>query len=199
MGKLLLLFTVVPLVELYLLLYLGRVLGFWSTVAIVFVTGVAGATLAKRQGARVLANWRESLASGTMPEEGVLGGVLVLVGGVLLVTPGVFTDLVGLSLLVPVTRALWARAVRAWLERRIQQGDVTVMTMGSMSGFGVDPRAAGPRRPRERGSSGYTGRPGRNPGPGPSVVIDVEGYEVPSDRDGSGEPRLHTTDDDQPS
>lgn len=70
MGKLLLLFTVVPLIELYLLLYLGRVLGFWSTVAIVFVTGVAGATLAKRQGARVLANWRESLASGTMPEEG---------------------------------------------------------------------------------------------------------------------------------
>ena len=170
MAKLILLFTLVPLIELYLLLYLGRVLGFWTTVAIVLTTGLAGAALAKSQGARVLASWQEALAGGSMPAEGVLGGVLVLVGGVLLVTPGVFTDLVGLSLLVPVTRAFWATRVRAWLERRVAAGDLQGMSMGSMSVSGFDPRA-----PRGKGA------PRREPGRG--GVIDVEGYEVPPARD----------------
>jgi UPF0716 protein FxsA len=183
-AKLILLFTLVPLIELYLLLYLGRVLGFWTTVGIVLTTGFAGAALARSQGARVLADWQGALAGGTMPAEGVLGGVLVLVGGVLLVTPGVFTDVVGLSLLLPVTRAFWAKHVRAWLERRVANGDVQVMSVGSVSVSGFDPRA--PRAPRVPGRGGA---PRREPGPG--GVIDVEGYEVPSEdrREDPREPR----------
>ncbi len=83
-GKLLLLFTVVPLVELYLLLVIGSSIGFWPTVAIVLTTGLLGAWLAKSEGLRVYRKWQASLAQGRLPEEGVLGGLLVLVGGVLL-------------------------------------------------------------------------------------------------------------------
>ncbi|MCB9627613.1 MAG: FxsA family protein [Sandaracinaceae bacterium] len=164
MAKFVLLFTLVPLIELYLLLYLGRVLGFWTTVGIVLATGLLGAALAKSQGRRVIASWQEALAGGSMPAEGVLGGVLVLIGGVLLVTPGVFTDLVGLSLLVPVTRAFWAKHLRAWLEKRVQSGDVQVMSMSSFSMSGFDATSPRAQRGDRRGAG---------------AVIDVEGYEVP--------------------
>lgn len=127
MGRILfVLFTVVPLVELYLLVQLGRHLGPWASVGLVLVTGVLGAGLAKREGWRVLRRWQESLARGEMPEEGLLGGVLVLVGGVLLVTPGVLTDVAGVALLLPPTRRLVAARVRRWLERRMVAGQVRV-------------------------------------------------------------------------
>ncbi len=126
-GKwLFVLFTVVPLIELYLLIWLGGVLGFLETCAIVLVTGLVGAFLAKREGLRVLRSWQDSLAKAEMPEEGVLGGVLVLVGGVLLVTPGVLTDAFGLSLLFPPTRALIAKFVRARIASGIERGTIHV-------------------------------------------------------------------------
>jgi UPF0716 protein FxsA len=136
LGKLLLLFTVVPLVELYLLLFIGDVVGFWPTVGIVLFTGVLGAWLAKREGLRVFRKWQEALAEYRMPEEGVLGGVLVLVGGVLLVTPGVLTDLVGFLLLVPPTRRLVAAVVRRRVERRIADGSIHVVTYTSAGTVG---------------------------------------------------------------
>jgi UPF0716 protein FxsA len=90
--------------------------------------------------------WSEALAGGQMPEEGVLGGVLVLLGSALLIVPGVLSDVLGLSLLIPGTRALWARGVRTWLERRVARGDVEVVTMGtvSMGGPGMRARAGRP-------------------------------------------------------
>lgn len=120
LGKLLLLFTVVPVVELYLLITIGQNLGAGATVAIVLTTGLLGAGLAKREGARVLRNWQESLERGQMPKEGVVSSLLVLVGGVLLVTPGVVTDVSGLLLLVPWSRRLVASVVRKRLEHRFQ-------------------------------------------------------------------------------
>lgn len=127
MGRILfILFTVVPLVELYLLVLLGRHMGAWASLGLVLVTGVLGAVLAKGEGLRVLRRWQESLARGEMPEEGLLSGVLVLVGGVLLVTPGVLTDVAGVLLLLPPTRRLVAARVRRWLERRVVSGQVRV-------------------------------------------------------------------------
>ncbi|HSN97538.1 MAG TPA: FxsA family protein, partial [Candidatus Nanopelagicales bacterium] len=95
MAKLVLLFTLVPLVELWLLLAIGRAIGFWPTVGIAVGTAFLGAALAKHEGRRVLATWTESLAAGRIPDEGLTGGVLVLLGAALLVSPGVITDLVG--------------------------------------------------------------------------------------------------------
>lgn len=134
MGKLLLLlFTVVPLVELYLLLFIGDLLGFWPTVAIVLVTGAVGAWLAKREGLRVLRKWQAAIAEHRMPEEGVLGGLLVLVGGVLLVAPGVLTDLAGLLLLIPPTRRFIAKIVRRRVEKGMETGSIHVVSYGGAS------------------------------------------------------------------
>ena len=159
---LLLAFTVVPFIELYLLLAIGREVGFWPTVGGVLLTGLIGAWLAKKEGLRVLRRWQESLAQGRMPEEGLVGGVLVLVGGVLLVSPGVLTDFVGLFLLFPPTRRVIAGLVRRRLERRMAAGTLRVTTFQSDSfpggPFGKPsgeepfaPRAARPRIERKPG------------------------------------------------
>lgn len=158
-GRILLvLFTVVPLVELYLLIWLGGLMGFWPTVGLVLLTGVIGATLAKLEGLRVLGQWQSALAEGRVPEAGVLDGLLVLVGGIFLVTPGVLTDLVGFSLLLPPTRKLVAGFLRKRVEAGIQKGSVHV----HMSGFGAAPPFGG-----------FDPRPSRG-----SSVIDVEGRDV---------------------
>lgn len=119
LGKLLLLFTVVPVVELYLLITIGQNVGAGPTIALVLGTGLLGAWLARREGSRVLRSWQASLARGEMPKEGVISSVLVLMGGVLLVTPGVITDVTGLVLLLPWTRRLVAHAIRKRLEQRL--------------------------------------------------------------------------------
>jgi UPF0716 protein FxsA len=126
-GKYLFLaFTVIPLVELYLLLAMGRQFGFWPTLGSVVLTGLLGTVLARREGVRVLREWQRSLSQGRVPEEGILGGVLVLVGGVLLVAPGVLTDVTGLLLLFPPTRRWVAALVRRVLERRVASGRLRV-------------------------------------------------------------------------
>jgi UPF0716 protein FxsA len=125
-GKLVLLFTTVPLLETYLLYVLGTTMGFWPTVGLVLLTGVLGAALAKREGLKVWRRWSEALSQGRMPEEGILGGVLVLIGGVLLVTPGVLTDVSGMLLLVPPSRRFIATHVRTHLERRFAEAPSAV-------------------------------------------------------------------------
>jgi UPF0716 protein FxsA len=129
-AKLFLLFTALPLLDLWLLLHVGRAIGFWSTVALVILTGIAGAWLARTEGFRVLRSWQQALAQGRVPEEGVLSGALVLAGGLLLVTPGVITDALGLALLFPPSRRLVAAGLRRWLRRQIDAGRVRVVTMG---------------------------------------------------------------------
>jgi UPF0716 protein FxsA len=145
---LLLAFVVVPFIELYLLLAIGREVGFLPTLAMVLVTGMVGASLARREGARVMRSWRESMARGQVPEDGILSGALVLVGGALLVAPGVFTDVVGLLLLIPPTRRFVAVRLRRALERKVRDGSVHVtgMGFGGFGGFGgfQGPRGQGP-------------------------------------------------------
>jgi UPF0716 protein FxsA len=132
-GRLFLLFTALPLVDLWVLLHIGRALGFWSTVALVVATGAAGAWLAKVEGLRVLRDWQHAVAQGHLPDEGVLSGALVLAGGLLLVTPGVISDAMGLLLLLPPTRRVAAAGLRHWLRRQIATGRIHVASAG---GFG---------------------------------------------------------------
>ncbi len=115
MRWLVLAFTVVPLLELYVLLAVGQAVGFWPTVAWTLFTALTGGALARREGLAVLTSWRDSLTGGTAPSHGVLDGVLILLGGALLITPGVLTDVTGLLLLIPPTR----RVVAAHLRRRL--------------------------------------------------------------------------------
>lgn len=130
MAALFLLFTLLPFVELYLLIRIGQVIGAWDTLLFVVLMGVVGAFLAKSQGRKVLREWSEAASQGRVPEEGVLGGMLVLAGGLLLITPGVVTDVVGLLLLVPFTRRMAARVLRRYFERKVALGQVQVQQFG---------------------------------------------------------------------
>lgn len=126
MGRLFLLFTVIPLIELYLLIAIGRVLGPVTTIALVLITGALGAWFARLEGARVVRRWQEALARQQLPKDGVIDGFLIFVGGVLLITPGVLTDVAGLSMVMPPTRRLIARSVTRWFERQVATGRVQV-------------------------------------------------------------------------
>ena len=99
--RLFLLFTVVPAVEFYLLIQLGTVLGAGPTVALILLTGMLGAAMARSQGAAVLQRLQAEAAQGFPSGDNIVEGLLIVVGGVLLVTPGVLTDVVGLALIPP--------------------------------------------------------------------------------------------------
>ena len=130
LGRLALLFVVVPLVELALLILMGQWVGTWPTISLVVFTGVTGAWLARTQGLRTMWRLRHDLAKGRVPGQAIMDGVSVLAGGALLLTPGVLTDLIGFSLLVPGTRRLIQKRVMDRLERRIQEGAVQVNLAG---------------------------------------------------------------------
>ncbi|MFZ1863984.1 MAG: FxsA family protein [Polyangiales bacterium] len=149
MGRLFLLFTVVPLVELYLLIAIGRILGPVPTIGLVLITGALGAWFARLEGARVIRRWQEAITRQEMPKEGVIDGFLIFVGGLLLITPGILTDVAGLCMVMPLTRRVIAGFVRAWFERQIAAGRVQVYASGYNAG-----------------------------GRGPGGVIDVEGEVV---------------------
>ena len=120
--KLLVLFVSVPLIEIAILVKLGESLGFWTTMGIVLITGVVGATLAKMEGLRVYNKIQRELQAGQMPSEGLIDGLMILVAGVVLMTPGFFTDAFGLLLLIPWSRAAIKNWLRKKFEGRIQSG-----------------------------------------------------------------------------
>ena len=111
------LFTLVPLVELYLLIQLGTYIGAVDTIVIVIGTGVAGGLLAKSQGLAVFDRIRAELNQGRLPAESLLDGLLILIAGTMLITPGLLTDGLGLLLLIPWSR----KAFKSWLKGRIQE------------------------------------------------------------------------------
>ena len=128
-GKLFLLFAVVPFVELALLIRLGGWVGFWPTLGLVIASGAVGAFLARTQGARVLNEIRSDLAAGRMPADKLLDGLMILVGGVLLLTPGFLSDLAGMLLLLPFTRSRFKRGLAYRLEQMVRSGQVNVITV----------------------------------------------------------------------
>ena len=130
-------FALATFLELVVVWQVGLVIGFWPTVAIVGLTGVLGAGLAKREGLRVLDEWRGAIAAGRMPEVGLLDGLLVLLGGLLLLLPGLIGDVVGLLLLFPPTRRLVANVVRARLEARFGQSPLGGVGLGGDLGPGL--------------------------------------------------------------
>jgi UPF0716 protein FxsA len=144
-------FTVVPLLELYLLIGIGRQVGALPTMGMVLVTGLIGAWLAKREGMRVVRSWRTATAQGRLPEDGILSGALVLVGGVLLITPGVITDVLGFLLLIPVTRRFIAARLRRGLERKMQAGTLRVTHFGGVGFQGSVRATQSPSSPRSQG------------------------------------------------
>lgn len=126
-GRLLLLFTLVPIVDLALLVWIGRHVGFWPTVGLIVATALLGSFLARREGLSALARFRARLASGAMPGSELTDGLIILVAGVLLLTPGVLTDVAGLLGLFPPTRALIKRALTKRFQHRVTARMPTAM------------------------------------------------------------------------
>ena len=165
--RLLLLLTVIPIVELFVLLAVHGAIaerysfqtGLLVTVGAIFATGILGAWLARSQGLGVIRELQQSLARGQFPARSLIDGGMILVGGAMLLTPGFVTDVVGLSLLLPLTRNLYRRMLNTWFLRSVQRGATRVRFHSEF--------APGPDRF------------GRDPGLDRGPVIDV----TPDDRD----------------
>lgn len=123
-----LLFTVIPLVELWLLFRLAGAFGLGTTILVVVGTGLAGAALARVQGFWALHRMRSDLAQGVLPTKSLADGVLILAAGLMLITPGILTDILGLALLVPPVRALIRLGLGRWLAGRVQVASQGVWT-----------------------------------------------------------------------
>ena len=124
--RLFLLFTLVPALELYLILKVGSVIGALNTIFIIIFTGILGAYYARQQGFRVVNNIQRKMQQGTVPGDDLVNGAMLLVGGAFLITPGFITDFAGVSLIFPPTREAIKIGVKRYLEKRVRQGEVKV-------------------------------------------------------------------------
>jgi len=162
-------FIVVPLGELWAILAVGDAIGVVPTILILLVDSVLGGLLLRAQGRGAWRRFVEALRSGRVPSRELADGLLIVVGGALLLTPGFLTDVAGLALLIPPTRALARRGLERGIARRLSAG------MAGAGSDGPEPRG-GSRPPRRRPGAGY----------------DVEGTATEHDGEpvGGGPPRL---------
>jgi UPF0716 protein FxsA len=125
--RLFLIFILVPVAELYVLIKIGQLIGPLPTVGFLLLSALVGTWLARHQGFAVLRRIQEELAQGRLPAAQLLDGAMVLAGGVFLVLPGFLTDIIGLFLLIPVTRALFKRLLGLWLQKKLARGQFVVV------------------------------------------------------------------------
>tara|TARA_Y200000002_G_C22549199_1_gene607451 strand:- start:221 stop:622 length:402 start_codon:yes stop_codon:yes gene_type:complete len=116
LWKLFLAFTLIPVSEIYILITIGGQIGILPSIALVILTGIVGASLARSQGLQTLGRIRDSFQQGLVPGEELLNALLIAIAGIVLLTPGFLTDAAGLFLLIPATRTL----CREWLKRRME-------------------------------------------------------------------------------
>ena len=120
-----LLFVVLPLVEIYLIVQVGQVIGAWWTIALLVVDAVIGTWLVKHEGGRAWRALRDALEDGRMPARELADGALILIGGTLMVAPGFLTDLLGIVMILPLTRPVFRRLLALVVARRLVTLDVT--------------------------------------------------------------------------
>ncbi|MBU1171476.1 MAG: FxsA family protein [Proteobacteria bacterium] len=124
--KLFLAFTLIPVIEIYLLMQISAILGPLSAIILVVATGFAGANLAKIQGAQTMIRVRENLKQGIMPGDEVIDAFLILVAGIVLITPGLLTDIAGILLLIPVTRQRAKEYLKREFSARFRNGSIRI-------------------------------------------------------------------------
>jgi UPF0716 protein FxsA len=174
---LVLLFIVIPIAELYVIIQVGEAIGFLPTVVLLIADALLGSMLLRHQGRAAWVRFNRALAENRLPHKEVFDGVLIILGGALLLTPGFITDIFGLIFLIPPTRA-GVRAISSrFVLRRMALGGATAWTFGRASrpprrrppGSDTPPR--GPA-PEEGFSWEEPPAPPRRPGPRPD---DIEG------------------------
>ncbi len=157
---LLVLFIVVPILELYVIIQVGQAIGILPTLALLIADSILGTVLLRSQGRAAWARFRDALERSRIPHKEVFDGAMIILGGALLLTPGFLTDIAGLLLLLPPTRAvIWRLAKRMVVSR---------VAFGPRVAYGTYRRA----RPRpETGAE----RPGAGAGPAGRGPADIEG------------------------
>jgi UPF0716 protein FxsA len=123
----LLLLIIIPACEIGVLLFFGNLIGVWATIAIIILTGILGAYLAKRQGLETIRRAQMDMQYGRVPGEAIMDGVCILVGGVLLLTPGFITDATGFLMLFPQTRVLFKGLLKKGLKKWFDNGNITII------------------------------------------------------------------------
>lgn len=158
LGRLLLLFLLLPVVELGLLIQVDRLIGFGPTIALIVITGIAGSYLARREGIQTWQRLNARLAKGDLPGKELIDGVIILVAGALLVTPGVLTDLVGFLGLLPPTRGVIRRVLMRRFRSKLEEGSMQIQfgifggsAPGPNGGPDSPPSSDGNRNPRWKG------------------------------------------------
>jgi UPF0716 protein FxsA len=121
--KLFSLFLIIPLLEIYLLIKIGGMIGALNTVLIILITASLGAYLTKSQGFRVFRQIQDATGHGYMPGNELLHGLFVLIGGFALLTPGFLTDAIGFSMLIPQIREIYVGIAKGVIKKKIQQGN----------------------------------------------------------------------------
>lgn len=116
---LVLLFIGVPLLEIYVIIQVGQVIGAWWTIVLLVLDSLLGAWLIRREGGRAWTAFTSALSSGRMPAREIADGALILVGGTLMLTPGFVTDLVAMFLILPFTRPVARGVLTRWVTRRL--------------------------------------------------------------------------------
>ncbi len=152
-------FVVVPLVEIFVLIQVGQVIGPWWTILLLIADSILGTWLIRREGGRAWAALRSALNSGQMPAKELADGALILIGGTLMLTPGFVTDLLGILLILPFTRPVARRLLTTVVERRLVAAPTFGGPFGGPFGAGFGPGNA------------------RRPGPGPEGPV-VQGDVV---------------------
>lgn len=122
--KLFLLFTIIPVIELTILIKIGTLIGTLNTVLLVLFTAMAGAYLVRMEGMGVIYRFQQNMQEGRFPAEEILDGAMILVAGALLVTPGVATDIIGFLLVFPSSRRMIKISLRRYIERRISRVNI---------------------------------------------------------------------------
>ena len=118
-------FVLMPVLEIYVIIQVGQVIGVWWTIALLIADAIFGSWLIKHEGARAWRDLRDALDQGRMPASELADGALILVGGTLMLAPGFVTDAFGILLILPFTRPVFRRLLAAVVARRITVLDVT--------------------------------------------------------------------------
>lgn len=173
---LVLLFIVLPIAELYVIIRVGELIGLWPTLALLLVDAVGGSLLLRHQGRGAWRRFNEALAQRRFPGREVVDGVLIVIGGTLLVTPGFITDVVGLFFLIPPTRALARKLLRRF-------------TFGRFAVIGPMGGGPGGWGPFGGGGGGGGSGPGPSAGGRPTRAYDYDATaeEMPTNGNGSRE------------
>ncbi|WCK55513.1 membrane protein FxsA [Aneurinibacillus sp. Ricciae_BoGa-3] len=124
MRILVMILIVVPTLEIWGLLTAGRAFGWLPTLAMCVFTGVVGAWLAKREGLQIFKLAQLQMSRGQLPGEAILDGICVFTGGIFLMLPGFFTDIIGFFLIFPYTRGISKIFIKRWLWRKVQSGSI---------------------------------------------------------------------------